>query len=511
MHKLTIHSAGEELTVNVPEGAILIDVVRSNGFEIYAPCGGKGKCGKCKVYVKDEGNVTSCLYTIEKDIEIVLPEPAEAKILSAQYEYSRSLPLSPGRSSRLSDSPFGVAIDLGTTTLAFYFISLKTGSLLATTTVLNPQSKYGADVISRINYCITVSEGLNTLQSELIDSINMQLAHFTAKPDVKPDDIVKISVCGNTTMLHILLGKNPESLAFVPFTPVFTEEKMLKASELNLYCNPEGEVKVMPSLSAYIGADIVAGIASLAPAPDHRNFLFIDVGTNGEVALVTDNRIWCCATAAGPAFEGANIEHGMGALQGAISFYYGPGNFKTIGDAEPVGICGSGLIDVVACILGSGYVSSDGYMEENFVVVPSGRSATGADISISPKDIREIQLAKSAIASGINILLRRAGLAVNDIDALYLAGGFGNYIRIESAEAIGLIPSGLSGKVIPVGNTSGTGAMLAVRSVLFDRVIGDFLGRMISFELSGDEDFPLQFAINMEFPDRNTNLRGLLI
>ena len=503
LKKLTIHSAGKISQADVLPGTMLLDAVRSEGFMVYSPCGGKGKCGKCKVYVRDEGYVTSCLYTIDKDIEIVLPEPAEAKILSAQYEYSRVLPLSPGKSSRLSGSPFGVAIDLGTTTLAFHFIRLTTGSLLETTTVLNPQAKYGADVISRINYCITLPEGLHTLQSELIDAINLQMAHFTGKPDIKPDDIVKICICGNTTMLHILLGVNPEPLAFVPFTPVFTEQKVIRASKLNLDCNPRGEVKVLPSLSAYIGADIVAGIASLAPVPAHRNFLFIDVGTNGEIALVTEDRIWCCATAAGPAFEGATIEHGMGALQGAINIYYGQNNFQTIGDTLPVGICGSGLIDLAAALAGSGYVSSDGYMEENYVVVPSGRSATGTDIYISPKDIREIQLAKSAIASGISILLRRAGLTVTDIDALYLAGGFGNYIRKESAEAIGLIPSGLSEKVIPVGNTSGTGAMLAVRSVLFERVIEETRGRMISFELSDDEEFPLQFAINMEFPDRS--------
>ena len=477
----------------------MLDAIRYRGFMIYAPCGGKGSCGKCEVYVRDEGYVTSCLYTIEEDIEIVLPEPVEANILAAQYEYSRILPLSPGPASRLSDSPYGVAIDLGTTTLAFHFIRLATGTLLETSTVLNPQAKYGADVISRINYCITVPEGLLTLQSELIDVFNLQLSHFTEKSNISPVDIVKICICGNTTMLHILLGVNPEPLAFVPFTPVFCEERIVRASELKLFCNPLGEVKVLPSLAAYIGADIVAGIASLAPVPAHKNFLFIDVGTNGEIALITADRIWCCAAAAGPAFEGANIEHGMGALQGAINIYYGQNNFQTIGDTPPVGICGSGLIDLVAYLLRSGYVSADGYMEEKFLVVPSERSGNGTAIYITPKDIREIQLAKSAIVSGINILLRRTSLTVDNIDALYLAGGFGNYIRRESAEAIGLIPTGLSEKVIPVGNTSGTGAILAVRSEKFDRYVSETLDSMEYTELSDDEDFALQFAINMGF------------
>ncbi len=503
MHKIIIHSAGKVSSADVSRGTMLLDAVRSNGFEVYSPCGGNGTCGKCKVYVRDEGYVTSCLYPVEGDIEIVLPEPTEARILAAQYEHSRVIPLSPGPASGLSESPFGVAIDVGTTTLAFHFIQLSTGSLIETHTALNPQAKYGADVISRINYCILNPGGLHTLQSELIDAINLQFASFTEKPEIAPDDIVKVSICGNTTMLHILLGVNPQPLAFVPFTPVFTEEKILKASELNLDCNPRGEVKVLPSLSAYIGADIVAGIASLAPVPEHKNFLFIDVGTNGEIALVTADRIYCCAAAAGPAFEGANIEHGMGALQGAINIYFGQDNFQTIGDTEPLGICGSGLIDLVASLLGSGYVRADGFLEKKIVVVPSGRSGTGTDIYISPKDIREIQLAKSAIASGINVLVQRAGLSLDQVDALYLAGGFGNYIRTESAVATGLIPYEFSGKVIPVGNTSGTGAMLAVRSVSFDKVVSETLNRMSYIELSDDDDFVLQFAMNMEFPERS--------
>jgi uncharacterized 2Fe-2S/4Fe-4S cluster protein (DUF4445 family) len=257
----------------------------------------------------------------------------------------------------------------------------------------------------------------------------------------------------------------------------------------------------LPSFSAYIGADIVAGLASLAPVPALKNSIFIDVGTNGEMALITGKEIYCCATAAGPAFEGANIEHGMGALAGAINIYHGPGNYQTIGDGKPVGLCGSGLIDVIASLLGTGQISNDGFMEKNFVIIPAGESGTCKDVLLTPLDVREVQLAKGAIAAGINILIRRAGLSVEEIDALYLAGGFGNYIRTESAVAIGLIPREFSAKVIPVGNTSGTGSLLAVRSVHFDEVIRDILSRMTYLELSEDENFITEFAINMQFPD----------
>jgi uncharacterized 2Fe-2S/4Fe-4S cluster protein (DUF4445 family) len=301
-------------------------------------------------------------------------------------------------------------------------------------------------------------------------------------------------------MLHILLGVNPSSLAYSPFTPVFTEGKMVKASELKLGCNKNCEVKVLPSLSAYIGADIVAGIASIYPDPAHRNTLFIDLGTNGEIALITDGRIHCCSAAAGPAFEGANIEHGMGAVQGAIKSYNGPGNYKTIGDSKPLGICGSGLIDVVAALIETGHIKSDGYMESNFVIVSPAESGTPGGIYLTPRDVREIQLAKSAIVSGINILVQLAGLSINEIDALYLAGGFGNYVDTESAVKTGIIPSGLREKIIPVGNTSGTGALLSVKSVAFDGIVNDILSRMSYFELSGNDDFVLQFAMNMDFP-----------
>ena len=502
MPELKIHTAGKISSIIVPVGTLLLDALRSGDFEVFSPCGGNGTCGKCKVIVKDEGYVTSCLFSVREDMEIVLPEPSEAKILAAQYEHSRILPISPGKAAGLSTHPFGVAIDLGTTTLAINFIQLITGSLIETRTVLNPQSKYGSDVISRINYCMLNPNGLKTLQSGIIDTINRQLTHFAEKFEIDPHDIVKISVCGNTTMLHLLLGVNPESLASVPFIPVFTEEKILKASEVMLKCNPEGEVKILPSLSAYIGADIVAGIASLAPAETFKNLLFIDVGTNGEMALITPEQIFCCSTAAGPAFEGANIEHGMGALSGAINIYNEDSSYQTIGDSKPLGICGSGLIDLVASLLKTGQVMSDGYMEESFVIVPAEESGTYKDIILTPEDIREIQLAKSAIAAGINILVQHADLTMEEVDALYLAGGFGNYIRTPGAVSIGLIPHELSGKVIPVGNTSATGSMLAVKSVFFDEVIQNVLDKMKYFELSDYEDFITEFAMNMAFPEQ---------
>lgn len=498
MPEIIVHSAGNTSVMDVPKGNILMQKLRLQGYNLYSPCGGNGTCGKCKVYIKDEGYVTSCLYSVNKDIEIILPEPVEAKILTAQYEHTRVLPFNPGEIANISSYPYGVAIDIGTTSLVFYFVQLITGSLIETRAIMNPQTKYGADVISRINYCIINEDGLSTLQSELIQTINEQLLHFAEKTEVTTNEIVKISVSGNSTMLHILLGVNPESIAFVPFTPVFTEEKLIKASTLNLNCNPEGDIKILPSVSAYVGADIVAGIASIAPSDDHKKYLFVDIGTNGEMALITPEKIYCCATAAGPAFEGASIKCGMGAIEGAISAYIDVENFKTIADSEPIGICGSGLIDMLAVLLKTGQIKSDGYMDKDFIVIPENEGDKDA-IILTQNDIRELQLAKSAIATGMKILIQQAELSFDELDALYLAGGFGNYININSAIVIGLIPGELAEKVIPVGNTSGTGAMLALKSVNFDDVIKNILKRMNNIELSEHEDFALEFAMNMEF------------
>ena len=498
---MKIHSSGKISVIDVPKGNMLLEALRLRGFEVISPCGGVGTCGKCKVNVKDGGFVSSCLCPVEEDMEIVLPEPSESLVLANQYIHSRSVELSPGNVVGLSSNPFGVAIDVGTTTLVFQLVELSTGSLLETQTALNPQAKYGADVITRISYCVSHPEGVETLQSEILAKLDEILVHFYKKYGFAPNDIVKICVSGNTTMLHLFLGVNPESLAYVPFTPVFTEQRILKASSLNIRCHPDGELKLLPSLSSYVGADIVAGIASLAPVKEHSYLLFVDVGTNGEMALITPDTIYCCATAAGPAFEGANITCGMGSLTGAINIYNGPDDYKTIGNAKPAGICGSGLIDLVSSLLNTGVINVNGYLDKNFVVVSAGESGISEDIYVTPKDIREIQLAKSAIAAGINILVQQAGISMEDVDTLYIAGGFGNHIRTESAVSTGLIPRELSERVIPVGNTSVTGATLAVTSQFFDMDVRNILSRMKYFDLSEVENFMMEFAMNMEFPD----------
>jgi uncharacterized 2Fe-2S/4Fe-4S cluster protein (DUF4445 family) len=500
MAKLKIHQNGKVIEAETELGENLLNALRNNGFEIYAPCGGNGTCGKCKVMVRGEGIVTSCIYNVNASLELILPDRREAKVLVAQHSYTIQLPLMPGPAADLSVYPHGVAIDVGTTSLVFYLANLITGTIVETKAILNPQAKYGADVITRIQFTASEPQGLHILQNEIISAINRELIDLVQFAGISINEVIKIVIAGNTTMLHLILGADPLTLALFPFRARFLEEQILQGKELNLKCFPEAEIKLLPSISAFVGSDIVAGLASIAPSEKYRNYLFMDIGTNGELALVTENRIWCCATAAGPAFEGARISCGMGAVEGAISTY-GDEGYSVIGDEKPAGLCGSGLIDLVAWLCQNRKIDSDGLLDHDFVIVNASESGTGKDISVNQTDIREVQLAKSAILSGVKILLKQSGLSFDQIDTLFLAGGFGNYINIDSAIRIGLIPQQLKGRIIPVGNTSGTGALAALKSIKFEEVMQAVISKSILVELASDEDFAMEFAMNMMFQE----------
>lgn len=496
MSKITLHQKNQSKIIETADIHNLLQIIRENGFDLFAPCGGEGSCGKCKVLIKDEGSVTACTYIVKEDVEVFLPGQKESKILTTQYHYIIDLPLDPGSTVKNISAPLGLAIDLGTTTMVFYFTDLATGGIIRTTGMMNPQGKYGADVISRIDYCANPG-GLDELQTAIIGAINEQIISFSRKAKMNVDQIVKITVAGNTTMLHLLLGVDPTSIALAPFIPQFTDRKDLEASDLGIRVNPDARLHILPSVSAYVGADITAGLASLQPSEEVKNYLFIDVGTNGEMALVMQDKILCCATAAGPALEGSNITCGMGAFPGAISEFISIDDYTTIGDELPVGLCGSGLIDIVAFMLRNNIIDSEGRLENEFEIYKNKNS--GDRVYINQEDIRQVQLAKSAFFAGINILVQVSGIDFSSIDALFLAGGFGNFINISSAVEIGLLPKELENKTIPIGNTSGTGAHLSLKSISFDKNISDIIDRTQYVELSTHDDFVMEFALNMNF------------
>lgn len=533
MINIKVTDDNEKKTLRVTEGLSLLEALRINGYDIYAPCGGRGTCNKCTVEVGGEGTVISCNYYPDKDIEVILPGRDEEQILTNQTEFLHDLPMDadifpvsavPANSDTpsapaASDSkgvhagaaasesigtpspiapggshvmnPFGVAVDLGTTTVALYFLDLVTGRTEKISSFLNPQRAYGADVISRINYCQLNSGGLNELQQSIVTHFNREMEMFATGHNISTESIVRVVFAGNTTMLHLLLGEDPVPIAQAPFMPRFITTQLRRGRETGLKVNSNAEVITLPCVSAFVGADIVAGLSALNVRS--RRYLFVDIGTNGEIALVTEEGIDACAAAAGPAFEGANITCGMSARNGAVSSFTGPGRYRVIGNGRPAGICGSGIIDAAAYLVENGVVDETGYMSGDFSISGDGR------VYVNQKDVREIQLAKSAIYSGMKSLLDRRGLTFSDMDALYLAGGFGNYISIRSALRIGLLPSELEGRIFPVGNSAGIGALLYLKSKQFAGWTGETALRTNYIELSNDDNFTVEFAMNMNF------------
>ncbi len=491
MIKIKIVSPDNIRIIESDTGDSLLDLLRVNRCKVYAPCGGKGTCGKCRVKIRNEGEVIACKYYPVKDIEVILPGEDEANILVHQTEYLDDLPLKLSNPQYSSSSPSGVAIDIGTTTVVLYFLNLLSGQIEKISSFLNPQKLYGADVITRINYCQEHADGLFELQKSIVDAINYELDIYLKERQLDSSVFERIIIVGNTTMLHIILGEDPVSIALAPFRPKFIDKQVRKGKLTGLKINSNAEVITLPCISAYVGADILAGLTALKVP--QRNYLFLDIGTNGEIALIRDKKIFTCATAAGPAFEGANISCGMGAINGAISVFSDPGNYRVIGNSEPVGICGSGVVDIVAYLVVNNLIDETGLLKETFIINPEKQ------IQIIQQDIREIQLAKSAIYSGIKILMDMAGLPADEIDALYLAGGFGNYINIKSAVRIGLLPYELRSKIYAVGNSAGIGALQYLKSNDFEKKSVQILETVEYIELSNIDEFTVEFAMNMSF------------
>ena len=490
MIRIKIISTDDPRTIETEPGNSLLEILRNHGLNIYAPCGGKGKCGKCMVTVSGEGNAMACSLFPVKDIEVILPGKDIANILVHQTEFLENIPFKSG-TSFIGDNPYGVAIDIGTTTVVLYFLNMLSGRIEKVASFMNPQNIYGADIISRITYCQENENGLKDLRQVIINSINTELDRFRLIKGISSDSFERIIVAGNTTMLHLLMGEDPVSIALAPFTPRFTGMQVRKGDSSGLNINPLADLITLPCISAYVGADIVAGLAVIKPV--YRNYLFIDIGTNGEMALVKGDRIFTCATAAGPAFEGASLSCGSGAVTGAVSSFKSPDEYSVIGNAEPAGICGSGIADIIAYLLDTGLVDKSGVLKLPFTIHQKN------NIIVTQQDIREIQLAKSAIYSGIRVLMKTAGMNFNDIDALYLAGGFGNYINIRSAVRIGLLPAELQGKIFPVGNSAGMGALQFLKSDEFEERVDEVMRRSEYIELSDSDDFTIEFVMNMDF------------
>lgn len=423
-----------------------------------------------------------------------------------------------------SNHGYGIAVDIGTTTVVVYLLDIIKGIIVDSGAMTNPQQIYGADVISRITYAAGGYEKLQEVQKKVMGGLNKIIAKLCQENEIPQEEIYQAVVVGNTTMAHLFLGIDPTYLAPAPFIPVFQQMVDVEAQELGLDILAAGRVVVLPNVAGYVGSDTVG--VMLAAGADRLDgvSLIVDIGTNGEMVLSGKGRILTCSTAAGPAFEGAEIRYGMRAAEGAIEGVNITGDveLKIIGEGKARGICGSGLIDAIAEMYRAGVITSSGrYASEpeeleqlpprvrerlrkgertnEFVLAWGNDTASGEDIVLSQKDIRALQLAKGAISAGITLLVREMGITPLEIDRVLLAGAFGNYIKKESALGIGLLPPLPLEKIQSIGNAAGDGAKMALLSLEERRRAGTMAKQAEHIELSNKKEFQDEFLKGLDF------------
>ena len=420
---------------------------------------------------------------------------------------------------------YGLVFDLGTSTLVGKLINLLDGRQIAAISRLNSQIKYGTDVISRIQHVKEDPEGLNRMHELLIKDLNLIVKRLLEVGKLKPEDLFVAVAAGNTTMQHFLLSLDPSGIAEAPFSPVMTDGIIVNANDAGLSLNQEAVLYVMPTKSGYIGGDLISVIlASEAAEQEDEIILGIDLGTNGEIFLGNSKRLMTCSAAAGPALEGAKITHGTIAKAGAIEgvrFINGKLYYKEIGNIKPLGICGSGLVDLIAVLLNCGIIDSEGLIRPpekgpayglrsrvikkgdvyNFLVASEEESHHKKPIYLTQKDVRELQLAKSAIAAGIQTLMDEMDIGLKDISRIYLAGALGNYINPYSAMDIGLLPNVKPGIIKSLGNAASTGASMVLLSKAYWLWANELVHFIEHIELSCRKDFTEHFISKMDFPE----------
>ena len=593
----------EQIMLNVPEGTDLLEAMRMAHMTPDAPCGGKGKCGKCTVFVRQGGNgsfekVLACRTEAADGMEIDtgtgelarteiltdasgvdqqewkhnpfltsvrvlirpcpsgesipdwdrflegladapgLPSPPECimekngspagRTTGASGSYADFRPSAASKLGPLAKANGGnvyavlfdgevldvcaeapllymAAFDIGTTTVAGYLINAADGTVSVTDSCMNPQAKYGADVINRANY--TLEHGMEEVSSCIRAALRDLLDRMARRAGISTENIYAVSVAGNTCMHHLFLGISPDSLVHAPYNPAISCPMILPASCYQLNIHPNGKLMMLPNIAGFVGADTVGCLVATRLAEQKEWTLLIDIGTNGEMVLGRNHCMAACSTAAGPAFEGAGITCGMRGSAGAISkvrWADGKWEYETIGNEPPRGICGSGLLDLAAQLLISGQMDETGQLENgpSVVLADEKESGTGEAVTLEQKDIRQLQLAKAAIASGIHLLAKKMGISLDEIKTVWLAGAFGSFLSPESACDIGLIPEALRGRIRAVGNAAGEGA----KRVLQDKDQWEYANAAAKetafLELASMPEFQDRFVDEILFPEQ---------
>ena len=473
-----IYPQGKQL--RVPAKTNLLDALRSGGFSVAAPCGGKGTCGKCRVTV--DGILTqACSYTIDHDITVILHAAGNDKILmSGTMEHRNSDPAAPGNL---------VAVDIGTTTVVCSLMD-SSGKELAVKSMANPQSAWGADVISRIQHA---QKGHGSALTKVIRyGLQELLQECCAAAETAPEDIGVISIVGNSCMQQLFLGMEVANLAAAPFAPAITKAEMVPALPYFPVC-PNAQLLILPDIAGFVGADTLGCILAAGLQETKDTVLLVDIGTNGELVLAHDGKLSACSTAAGPALEGGNISCGMRASSGAIDRVWA-GGYSVIDGGEAKGICGSGLVDSAAMMLEKEIINFRGRIQ-----TPDHTYRVAQGITLTQDDIRQLQMAKGAIAAGIQLLTEHRGLSLDQIDRVILAGAFGSFLNITNACRIGLLPSKLQSRIVAAGNIALSGA----RALAMDKKLLPLAQAIAenteAVELAALPEFAMTFAENMLF------------
>ncbi|MFO8032293.1 MAG: ASKHA domain-containing protein [Desulfohalobiaceae bacterium] len=552
-------------TLEAQPGETLRETLQRHGIHVEGPCNGQGICGQCGVWVQDPQDVPptvhkkisaeqekaglrlSCRVVPQSNMTIRLPEDfsrdaqrirdaqqilegeriswgrvaSAVKVFQQQgawwlrYDHEQQAVQLPGWRPELE--PKGLAVDLGTTSIVLTLVSLRTGEELATASMLNPQSRYGHDVISRIRHGSTY-DGLKQLHQTASRGLNQLIREVCSDADSDTQDILDVVLGGNTTMLQLAACIDPSPLGEIPFRVDIQGGTSYPAERFDLRINPAARVYIPPVLHAFIGTDVTAGLLMSGDFfNDAARILYIDVGTNGEIAINNQGQRLAASTAAGPAFEGATLTSGMRAALGAISEVYLDGldlQVVTIGDVPAKGICGSGIVDLMACLLDLGIVNHTGRMKtaaEDLQISPTTRQRLelldgkpairlGKDVVFTQQDVREIQLCKGAIRATIDILLQEAELQAGDLGRIIVAGGFGYYLKARSLERIGLVPAGAQGSIEFAGNASRSGCVWLLNDITYRRYLEDRVSKVRHVPTANHAQFMDRYVECMEFP-----------
>ncbi len=515
---IQVKRGDQSLSLKCKKGESILEVLREHDLSISAICGGNGRCGKCKIKVLEghvdishqdklllseediaQGIRLACHAYPMDDCTITIPffeDETEFEVVSEFKENLKTRNI-------LKEEYYIIAIDIGTTTIAMNLIGVPSRRIQKTHTRINKQRDYGADVISRI--CASNEGKKELLKKTIVRDLMDGIQELVEKLYLPKEGIKGIALAGNTTMIHLLMGYSCETLGVYPFTPVNLGpiEKSFKEVFSSEYLDTP--VVILPGISTYVGADMTAGLLICEFEQTEKISMLIDIGTNGEMAIGNKDQIMVCSTAAGPAFEGGNISCGVGSIPGAISSVSIQAThcpvYETIKGKAPIGICGTGVIEITAELMRAGLIDETGLLDESYAK-EGYRVAVGAhgkDIVFTQRDIREVQLAKSAIRSGIEILLERYGVDAGKIHKVYLSGGFGQKINVKKAMDIGLLPPKFLGKTEAIGNSSLAGAA----EYLIDARAGSrtekIIGNTKEIQLSTNKNFNEYFSEYMLF------------